>query len=282
MYYGDLWMYAPALEKWTHVFPGGQGPQERAYHVAVSIPSGVMVFGGWRGNEFLNDVHVLTSSSGRTPTHEWIEMRVSGDVLVPRAYHTANRVGSKVYLFGGFHQGFLGKVDVLDVSHWTVSQANAFGRPPLPRAAHSTTAVGAQLYVFGGESEKGRLNDLHVFDTRSLSWTTPEVRGAPPSPRSGHSAVLMGHHIIFFGGWDGENHLNDLAILNLKAMAWVGAKELSVRNEGPSFRSGHSCVPLQNHNRFLVFGGWNHESFIRDKWILTLEGFQEPTPSKAK
>ena len=49
MYYGDLWMYAPALENWTHVFPGGQGAQERAYHVAVSIPSGVMVFGGLEG-----------------------------------------------------------------------------------------------------------------------------------------------------------------------------------------------------------------------------------------
>lgn len=276
VYYDDLWVYSPSKQNWEHIFAAGQTPQERAYHVAVSTPVGMLVFGGWRGNEFLSDTHVLTPSEGQF-RYEWREVSISGDEAIPRAYHTANLIGTRVYFFGGWYQGFLSKVDILDTQTWTIGQVKAFGKPPTPRAAHSTTTVGRQLYIFGGESENGRLNDLHVFDTESLSWSTPEVRGKAPLPRSGHSAVLTGKHIFYFGGWDGKHHLNDLFVLDIENMAWLTmGREVAVRNKGPSVRSGHSCIRLPNGgHELMIFGGWNHESFIRDTWIMKLHGFDE-------
>ena len=301
VYYDDLWMYragttSTSSGRWDQVFAEGKAPQERAYHVAVPTKAGMLIFGGWRGNDFLSDMPTLSpvcqgSNIGNGVAenrYRWIERSVTGEKPGPRAYHTANVVGSRVYFFGGWYQGFLGKVDVLDMGTWSMTQLKAFGKPPTPRAAHSTTTVGNKLFVFGGESQEGRLSDLHIFDTDSLSWSTPQVKGKAPSPRSGHSAVVLndGRHIVFFGGWNGENHLNDLSILDMEEMAWLrSGSDYLVKNEGPSFRSGHSSILLHNgdrNNQIMIFGGWNHKSFISDTWIMDLDGFGDKAESAGK
>ena len=107
-----------------------------------------------------------------------------------------------------------------------------------------------------------------------------------PLSRSGHSAVVLkdGRHIVFFGGWNGENHLNDLSVLDMEAMAWLSlGGDYAVKNQGPSFRSGHSSILLQtaaNRNQIMTFGGWNHKSFISDTWVMSLRGFGDSSSAE--
>ena len=45
------------------------------------------------------------------------------------------------------------------------------GKPPSPRSFHKMIAINQVIFVFGGCAAKGRLADLHKFDTRTNIWT---------------------------------------------------------------------------------------------------------------
>lgn len=53
-------------------------------------------------------------------------------------------------------------------SEWL--RVEAKGVLPEPRSFHAMVSVGSNLYVFGGCGTKGRLNDLHRFNTEALEW----------------------------------------------------------------------------------------------------------------
>ena len=42
---------------------------------------------------------------------------------------------------------------------------------PSPRSFHQMVAVGKSLFIFGGCGKKGRMSDLHEFNTETSKWT---------------------------------------------------------------------------------------------------------------
>jgi len=56
---------------------------------------------------------------------------------------------------------------------WKIPQVS--GEPPDPRANHSSAVMGSQVFIFGGWDGTKRLNDLHILDTSSMSWSYPLV-----------------------------------------------------------------------------------------------------------
>ena len=53
------------------------------------------MFGGFDGKKYLSDVFLFDANN-----NEWTRLDITGK---PRALHSATKIDSKVYLFGGLH-----------------------------------------------------------------------------------------------------------------------------------------------------------------------------------
>lgn len=129
--------------------------------------------------------------------------------------------------------------------------------PPVARLTKPT------MVVFGGLAHI-RLNDVHLFDTSTMTWSTVTPAGMLPLERSHHSAVLFGHHMVIFGGLaDTGQRLNDVHILDLDAMCWV---QPLVSGTLPPPRLAHSAEVYAN--RMVVFGGYDGKIRMNDVYVL--------------
>jgi hypothetical protein len=83
---------------WRRVETTGSIPQQRANHSsAVLEETGeLFIFGGWNGNERLNDIYILD-----TEASHWTCPRVHGLLPHPRAGMTLTALRGRLYLFGG-------------------------------------------------------------------------------------------------------------------------------------------------------------------------------------
>ena len=81
-YFNDLWHFDSKQLRWQKVEAEGQTPDARAYHAAVSLGGTVVIFGGWKGDQFLNSLSLLepaSSGPGGAPHFKWSTPHVSGD-----------------------------------------------------------------------------------------------------------------------------------------------------------------------------------------------------------
>ena len=72
------------------------GPS-RSKHSAVSMSSGILVFGGEDGHVMLNDMLRFDC-----PAHSWSRVTAKGSPPSPRYHHSAVMFGSKMFVFGGY------------------------------------------------------------------------------------------------------------------------------------------------------------------------------------
>ena len=222
----------------------------------------------------------------------WGQPVQSGSVPNRRSGHSFNIVGTNAFLFGGIdHKSPPGPTNDIfclklqnDAFVWKkiVGEADA----PIARWKHSASVVdGTAILVFGGfHSSTNRLNDVHIFDTVSLSWSqpidaqcdfTPRGNHIPkknawpftPTPRGAHSANVIGDSLYVFGGYGGNGYsrrdFNDMYSLDLTSFAW---QKIKCSGKTPEPRSGHTgCVVGK---QILIFGGWNSHSQFNDLYIF--------------
>lgn len=171
-------------------------------------------------------------------TMAWSSLATTGQRPGTRDSHGAALVGHRMLVFGGTNGGKkVNDLHVLDLRtrEWTRPQCK--GAPPSPRESHTVTVVGGdRLVVFGGsgEGEGNYLNDVHVLDVPTMTWSTPEVKAADralPAPRDSHSAVAVGARLFVFGGDCGDRYHGEVDVLDVDTMAWsrVSAMSLSCR-----------------------------------------------------
>ena len=73
------------------------------------------------------------------------------------------------------------------------------------------------------------MNDLHVLDVNTFTWTKPATSGDPPSEREGHTAANFQKKVFIFGGtWvdeeDNSIYLNDLHVLDTNGDSNIDAR----------------------------------------------------------
>ena len=180
IFFNDVWMLSlrgnPA---WTQLVPLPADPRRRtgspsarAYHTAIYDPirDRMVVFGGYNGTEYVNDVWALELAG----SPEWTQLAPLGTrTPSARGLHTAiyDPVRDRMVVFGGFASGDdLNDVWALELagsSAWT--QMAPLGTPPSAREAHTAIydPVRDRMVAFGGFG-MGPLND--VWD---LTWGTP-------------------------------------------------------------------------------------------------------------
>jgi hypothetical protein len=129
-------------------------PPSRAEHSACKTSTNeITIFGGWSDGP-LNDLW-----SFNFVDMEWKELSTSGIQPRPRFRHTAEVIGSKMYIFGGSETNDdiadgskLLNVHVLCLATLQWSHPTLSGVNPFPRSGHSSAVVGANtVAIFGGK-----------------------------------------------------------------------------------------------------------------------------------
>ncbi|KAK6803576.1 hypothetical protein RDI58_001360 [Solanum bulbocastanum] len=181
--------------------------------------------------------------------------------------------GKKILMVGGKTDPSSDKVSVwafdTETECWSLLEAK--GDVPVARSGHTVLRASSVLILFGGEDVKRRkLNDLHMFDLKSLTWLPLHCTGTGPSPRSNHvSALYDDKLLLIFGGSSKSRTLNDLYTLDFETMAW---SRIKIRGFHPSPRAG--CCGVLCGTKWYIAGGGSRkrrhaETLIFD--VLKLE-----------
>ncbi|XP_012455953.1 acyl-CoA-binding domain-containing protein 6 isoform X1 [Gossypium raimondii] len=270
-------------ENWMVLSVAGETPEPRFNHAATVVGNKMIVVGGESANGLLDDVQVLNFD-----TFSWT-MASSKLYLSPSNLplkipsckgHSLVSWGKKALLVGGRTDPANDKVSVwsfdTETECWSVMEAK--GEIPVARSGHTVVRASSVLILFGGEdAKKKKLNDLHMFDLKSLTWLTLQCTGTRPSPRSNHIATLYDDKTLFvFGGASKSRTLNDLYSLDFETMIW---SRIKIRGFHPSPRAG--CCGILCGTKWYIAGGGSRkkrhaETFIYD--ILKSEWSVAITP----
>lgn len=199
----------------------------------------IIIIGGWLGTGPLaaSDMHVLDVSNGGRRLR-WYQPAVKGTnpgpcnvriqyvhsnlcncaalpnktlltpfypVLFIEKMHSADYVKNKkeVYVFrGGNGREYLNDLHALHVESFTWRRVETTGTIPQQRANHSSAILEetGELFIFGGWNGTERLNDIHILDTATSTWTCPHIGGVLPHPRAGMTLTALRGRLYLFGG----------------------------------------------------------------------------------
>jgi len=162
--------------------------------LSVAGKGKVVLFGGYDGEKFLNDVYVYSGIHPDSPPSHFLELLVPPKSLFVDAFGWG----------GGAESGW--------------EKPTVQGTCPSPRSQHSSVMVDQKMVVFGGWDGFNVLSDLHVLDTGSppplqnhhkglwpmghllnfwpqatWKWEKVKTSGCMPQARYGHASVLLRH-----------------------------------------------------------------------------------------
>ncbi|MBA0602708.1 hypothetical protein Gorai_002879, partial [Gossypium raimondii] len=152
------------------------------------------------------------------------------------------------------------------------------GQRPKARYQHGAAVVQDKMYIYGGNHNGRYLNDLHVLDLRSWTWSKVEAKVVPKSvesPSLVNIAPCAGHSLI---PW--ENKLLSIAghtkvpsetiqgkAFDLQTGTW---SVLNTYGKAPVSRAGQSVTLVGT--TLVIFGGQDAKrTLFNDLHILNLE-----------
>lgn len=173
--------------------------------------------------------------------------------------HSSDFIPSKgeVYVFrGGNGREYLNDLHALDTTTYVWRTVETTGEAPQQRANHASAVLEfngtTELYVFGGWNGSERLNDVHILDTETSTWSTPRISGSRPHPRAGMSlTALRGRLYLFGGSGTSSKCFDDLQIFDRKEMAW-----LDVNEEEQQHSSNQSSPSRYDNTERDVYPSW--------------------------
>lgn len=241
-------------------------PPTRRLHTAVVMKHRMLIFGGVSHNNLiLGDLWIFDPAEG-----SWIEASADGpggSPILPREGHSAVTLKDELTMlvFGGVSYGFLPFNDLWQYSAvdnaWTRLTGPTTQNAPMQRWLHTAVHYvapdsegGAEsMIVFGGlTAHYVPLNDVHVWDVASSSWSGPKVcTGTPPFPRMMHTAVVVRDTMLVSGGAANNLPLDDLWALDLRTFHW---RELLMTGGYPFARTGASAIVLSPLKRARELG----------------------------
>jgi N-acetylneuraminic acid mutarotase len=188
---------APA-GRWTTAKPL---PTPRSEVAAAVVDGRIAIVGGF----------LLDGNSSAQVDLYWPDQRRWSrlpDLPVPVNHTMAASDGKRLYVMGGYGEGFRTKL------HLAIVYERGLWRrlPQLPaaRAAGGAAAVGGKVYVVGGVGETGLARQMLVFDRKRGRWST----AAGPTPRE-HLAVTVANGRIYALGGRTAGYDTNLTLLEV-------------------------------------------------------------------
>ncbi|GAB4365819.1 MAG: hypothetical protein OHK0021_09400 [Bryobacter sp.] len=204
-FFGDVWAYDIAANRWTELARSGAGPSSRYSHSTVlDAKRNRLVFS-----------HGFTSDRGRfddtwafdLATNQWSDITPSGSKPLRRCLHHAviNPARDEMYLYGGCSSGAgacpQADLWVLDLTRNTWREV---GLNPRPAGRQwygiSWDEARSRIVIFGG-SGFGSLGDAWEYDPAANRWEMLIAANQNPSARhrvQGAYSPMAGN--LFFGG----------------------------------------------------------------------------------
>ncbi|XP_037066476.1 kelch domain-containing protein 1 isoform X2 [Peromyscus leucopus] len=241
--------------------------EERSGHCAVVDGHFLYVWGGYvsiEDNEVYlpnDEIWTYDIDSGLWKMHP-----MEGELPTSMSGSCGACINGRLYVFGGYDdKGYSNRLYVVNLrtrdGTYIWEKITKFdGQPPTPRDKLSCWVYKDRLIYFGGygyrrhnelqdcfdvhdASWEGQIfwgwhNDVHVFDTKTRTWSQPEIK---------------------------QTRMNDLHYLNLDTWTWSG--RISVHGESPKHRSWHTLTAIAEDKLFL-FGGLSADNIpLSDGWI---------------
>ncbi|KAJ1427275.1 Kelch-type beta propeller [Sesbania bispinosa] len=279
-------------ENWMVLSIAGDKPTPRFNHAAAVIGNKMIVVGGESGTGLLDDVQVLNFDrfSWTTASSKLYLSPSSLPLKIPACKgHSLVSWGKKAILIGGKTDLGNDRISVwafdTETECWSLMEAK--GDIPAARSGHSVVRASSILILFGGEDAKRRkLNDLHMFDLKSLTWLPLHYTGTAPSPRFNHVATLYDDKVLYiFGGSSKSRTLNDLysldfetvsglmsvlqyralKLLDFSKMAWSRVK---IQGFHPSPRAG--CCGVLCGTKWYITGGGSRKKRYGETLIFDI------------
>jgi N-acetylneuraminic acid mutarotase len=180
-------------EEWENVTIQGDTPPVRNNHATCTLNESIYIHGGHDGENWLDDFYILDTKKLLCK-----KLPQNSNQYVPkaRACHTLNRIGRKIYLYGGYDgKDSFRQMEIFDIeTHmWSIItqnksktlnyqniQSNNSQILPVARNAHSATVIGKKIYIFGGYFQSTHLKEMIIFDSIKLEWSFPKLMGNLP------------------------------------------------------------------------------------------------------
>ncbi|GAV86981.1 ACBP domain-containing protein/Kelch_2 domain-containing protein/Kelch_3 domain-containing protein [Cephalotus follicularis] len=152
------------------------------------------------------------------------------------------------------------------------------GQRPKARYEHGAAVVQDKMYIYGGNHNGRYLNDLHVLDLRSWTWSKVEAKVGAEStesqspvtvtPCAGHSLIPWENKLLSIAGHTKDpSETIQVKVLDLQTSTW---SNLKTYGKAPVSRGGQS-VSLVGTS-LVIFGGQDAKrSLLNDLHILDLE-----------
>ncbi|KAK7269350.1 hypothetical protein RIF29_22075 [Crotalaria pallida] len=153
------------------------------------------------------------------------------------------------------------------------------GQRPKARYEHGAAVVVDKLYIHGGNHNGRYLNDLHVLDLRSSTWSKIEAKAGVESsidssssatitPCAGHSLIPWENKLLSIGGHTKDpSESLEVKMFDLQTTTW---STLKTYGKPPVSRGGQS-VTLAG-TTLVIFGGQDAKrTLLNDLHILDLE-----------
>eukprot|EP01060_Flectonema_neradi_P013745 TRINITY_DN20478_c0_g1_i1.p1 TRINITY_DN20478_c0_g1~~TRINITY_DN20478_c0_g1_i1.p1 ORF type:complete len:668 (+),score=113.14 TRINITY_DN20478_c0_g1_i1:236-2005(+) len=188
----------------------------------------------------------------------WKKVHQNGPIPTCRSEHTMTLIPGDIFgigthamvLFGGVTDGHASDINTPSGSNAsTPANKNAFDsdeEEDLVEGA-SQSPVTPSHKPFNHESGIA-LNDVHLFDPTTKTWSPIYANGTPPVGRYGHTTTFepTTSSLLVLGGWGNTDNLHAIFQLDLKASFWRKIQLWRAPNKGgvALSRNGHSCILL--------------------------------------
>ncbi|XP_067311161.1 rab9 effector protein with kelch motifs isoform X2 [Pseudorasbora parva] len=192
--YSEIYVLDTITWKWKLVSAKGKIPS-LAYHSATVYKKELYVFGGVQpsrcpeGKVCSNALYIFNPEHGL-----WYQPIVEGDRPLPRFGHSTTLLSNKMIIFGGKKPAtYLNDLHILDLGFMEYTAVKYENMPPLARGFHAALPVSDnRVLISGGCSAVGALQDLHLFNIDTSSWTSVASPLLCSKPCAGHSLISLG------------------------------------------------------------------------------------------
>ena len=264
-------------------------PSRRFGYVSVVHNNKLVVFGGFDGSKWLNDMYEFDFKTKTwTEIHAHCTSMSSKMLPTPRSCPAWAKDDRYVYIHGGY-DGVERKSDFFacDLGNYAWYQLPCYGTPPSPRYFHSCCLYGNKMYTYGGYSGSERLSDMYVYDFETKHWSQVEynnccsIIGAPQQLQAGDSwnststleNAAAGLSLDSTVDRDLQQHRH----LQLDHSFIDNPTQSHFSQDIPSGRS--SLVAQVYDNHLYIFGGYNGLTVLNDFYKFRLSPIRIPPTS---
>lgn len=271
------WLSEVSYDEWVAVPVPGPRPYARYKHAATVSKGKLYITGGSRNGRYLSDVQAfdlqnLTWSTIKLNT-EPDSLRIKDgfklEILPALAGHSMIKWENRLLILAGHSKNVSDGVAVwfIDLESHHCGIIETSGQIPVARGGQSITVVGSKLLMFGGEDRNRKLlNDVHILDLETMSWTALETTQTPPAPRFDHAAAVhVDRYLLIFGGCSHSVFFNDLHVLDLETLEW---SQPQIRGDLVTPRAGHAGVTIDEN--WYIVGGGDNKSGASETLVLNM------------